>query len=77
MIAEQVKHDQVFLRLGEHDATLPAQPQLKHSTSMNLTHTQPSMTMWLAEHLREFLHGVGELLAEIEWSAFELTLDAP
>jgi hypothetical protein len=35
------------------------------------------MTMRLTERFREFLHGIGELLPEVERSVFELTLNAP
>jgi hypothetical protein len=77
MIAEQVKHHQVLFRLREHDTALPAQPQLKDTAAMDLANAQPGMTMRLAERLRQFLHGVGELLAKVERSAFKLTLDAP
>ena len=31
MVAEQVEHDHVLLRLGEHDAALPAKPELEDS----------------------------------------------
>ena len=75
MVAEQVKHDQVLLRLREHDPALSAKTQLKDSTQMNLAYSQPSVSMWLAERFRKLLHGVGELLPKVKWSVFELALD--
>ena len=76
MVSEQVKHDQVFLRLREHDAALPAKPQLKHSAWMNLAHSQPGMAMGLAKRTWEFLHSLRQLLTKILRGVFELALKA-
>jgi len=56
---------------------MPAQSRFEYSTAMNLTNAKPGMSMRLAKCQRKFRYGVGELLPEVEGSAFELTLDAP